>query len=76
MTLARVCPHHSPVDNDLALLEQKLAALIAHTRALRAANEDLRAKLAQAQAHERALDERMRAAASRLDALLARMPAE
>ena len=76
MTLARVCPHHSPVDNDLALLEQKLAALIAHTRALRVANEDLRAKLAQAQAHERALDERMRAAASRLDALLARMPAE
>ena len=76
MTLARVCPHHSPVDNDLALLEQKLAALIAHTRALRVANEDLRAKLAQAQAHERALDERMRAAANRLDALLARMPAE
>ena len=64
------------MDNELGLLEQKLAALIAHTRALRAANEDLRAKLAQAQAHERALDERMRAAASRLDALLARMPAE
>jgi len=64
------------MDHDLALLEQKLAALVAHTRALRAANEDLRARLAQAQAHERALDERMRAAATRLDALLARMPAE
>ncbi|CAG1003505.1 hypothetical protein BURK1_03045 [Burkholderiales bacterium] len=64
------------MEQDLALLEQKLAMLIAHTRALRAANEDLRTKLAQAQAHERLLDERMRAAASRLDALLARMPAE
>ena len=64
------------MDNELTLLEQKLAALIAHTRALRVANEDLREKLVQAQAHERALDERMRAAANRLDALLARMPAE
>ena len=64
------------MDHDLVALEQKLATLIAHTRALRAANEDLRARLAQAQAHERVLDERMRAAVSRLDALLARMPAE
>jgi regulator of replication initiation timing len=64
------------MDHDLAALEQKLTSLIAHTRALRAANEDLRARLAQAQAHERVLDERMRAAVSRLDALLARMPAE
>jgi regulator of replication initiation timing len=64
------------MDGDLAQLEQKLATLIAHTRALRAANEDLRAKLAQAQAHERVLDERVRAAASRLDALIAKMPAE
>ena len=64
------------MDQDLALLEQKLAALIAHTRALRAANEDLRTQLAQAQAHQRVLDERMRAAASRLDTLLAKMPAE
>lgn len=64
------------MDGDLTELERKLATLIAHTRALRAANEDLRAKLAQAQAHERALDERMRVAASRLDTLLAKMPAE
>ena len=64
------------MDADLAALEQKLAALIAHTRALRAANEDLRAQLAQAHANQRVLDERMRAAAGRLDALLARMPAE
>lgn len=64
------------MDGDLTDLERKLATLIAHTRALRAANEDLRARLAQAQAHERALDERMRVAASRLDTLLAKMPAE
>ncbi len=64
------------MEGDLTELERKLATLIAHTRALRAANEDLRAKLAQAQAHERALDERMRVAASRLDTLLAKMPAE
>ncbi|HQU48067.1 MAG TPA: hypothetical protein PLM09_02870 [Casimicrobiaceae bacterium] len=64
------------MDADLSELERKLAVLIAHTRALRAANEDLRAKLAQAQAHERVLEERMRAAAGRLDSLLAKMPAE
>jgi len=64
------------MESDLALLEQKLATLIAHTRALRAANEDLRRKLAEAQAHERSLDERMRAATARLDALLSKMPAE
>ena len=48
------------MENELAQLEQKLAALIAHTRALRAANEDLRRRLADAQARERTLDERMR----------------
>ena len=64
------------MDPDLANLEQKLATLIAHTRALRAANEELRAELARAQAQQRALDERMRVAATRLDALLAKMPAE
>lgn len=66
----------TPVDADLAQLEQKLATLIAHTRALRAANEDLRAKLAQAGERERTLEARMRTARERLDALLARMPAE
>lgn len=64
------------MDGELAELERKLAQLIAHTRALRAANDDLRAKLAQAQAREQVLGERMRSAASRLDALLAKMPAE
>jgi septal ring factor EnvC (AmiA/AmiB activator) len=64
------------MEADLAQLEQKLASLIAHTRALRAANEDLRAKLAQAGERERTLEVRMRAARERLDALLARMPAD
>jgi len=64
------------MDAELAELERKLAVLIAHTRALRAANDDLRTKLAQAQAHERVLDERMRVAAGRLDSLLAKLPAE
>ena len=41
------------MDNDLALLEQKLATLIAHTRALRAANESLRRDLAAAQERNR-----------------------
>ena len=64
------------MDADLAALEQKLATLIAHTRALRAANENLRRDLAAGVAHERALTTRMQAATARLDALLARMPAE
>ena len=64
------------MDAELAELERKPAVLIAHARALRAANDDLRTKLAQAQAHERVLDERMRVAAGRLDSLLAKLPAE
>lgn len=64
------------MDAELATLEQKLATLIAHTRALRAANEDLRARLAQAAERESALESRMRVAAGRLDALITRMPAE
>ena len=64
------------MENELAQLEQKLAALIAHTRALRAANEDLRRRLADAQARERTLDERMRSAAAWLDTVLAKLPEE
>ena len=36
------------MDSELAQLEQKLASLLAHTRALRAANESLRRDLAAA----------------------------
>jgi hypothetical protein len=65
----------SAVDRDLSLLEQKLATLIAHTRALRAANEALRKDLTAAHETNRALGARVTAATERLDALLASIPA-
>lgn len=61
-------------EQDLAMLEQRQASLIAHTRALRAANQSLRAELAEAQNRNRTLAERVAEAARRLDALLARLP--
>ena len=64
------------MDPDLAQLEQKLATLIAHTRALRAANEALRRDLATAQERNREMSVRAQQAGARLDALIARMPAE
>ncbi len=64
------------MENDLAQLEQKLATLIAHTRALRAANESLRHELATAQERNREMTIRAQQASARLDALIARMPAE
>ncbi len=64
------------MEADLAGLEQKLATLIAHTRALRAANASLRRDLAAAVETNRALAMRMQAATARLDALMARIPAE
>jgi chromosome segregation ATPase len=67
---------HTAMDTDLAQLEQKLATLIAHTRALRAANEALRRDLATAQDRNREMTVRAQQAGARLDALIARMPAE
>jgi chromosome segregation ATPase len=64
------------MDQDLSDLERKLATLIAHTRALRAANESLRHDLAAAHDRNRDLTSRVQQAGARLDALLARMPAE
>jgi chromosome segregation ATPase len=64
------------MDQDLSDLERKLATLIAHTRALRAANESLRHDLAAAHDRNRDLTARVQQAGARLDALLARMPAE
>jgi len=64
------------METDLAQLEQKLATLIAHTRALRAANESLRRELATAQERHREMTIRTLQAGARLDALIARMPAE
>ena len=64
------------MESDLALLEQKLATLIAHTRALRAANEALRRDLAAAIERNREMNIKVQQAGARLDALIARMPNE
>jgi primosomal protein N'' len=64
------------MDVDLKQLEDKLATLMAHTRAMRAANESLRHDLAAAQERNRDLSTRMHEAGERLDALMTRMPAE
>ena len=63
-------------DADIEQLEQKLSMLIAHTRAMRAANESLRSELATVQDKNRDLAARMREASVRLDALATRMPVE
>jgi chromosome segregation ATPase len=64
------------MESDIALLEQKLATLIAHTRALRAANESLRRELAAAVERNREMNIKVQQAGARLDALIARMPNE
>jgi hypothetical protein len=63
------------LERDIVALEQRLATLLTHTRALRVANEALRRELAAAQARNHALASRVEAARERLDALLARIPA-
>ncbi len=63
-----------PIERDLAALERKLATLVTHTRALRAANETLRRDLAAAYDRNRALSARVSAATERIEALLARLP--
>ena len=62
------------MDADLVLLEQKLAALLAHTSELRSANAALNRQLATAQQRNRVLTQRMQQASARLDALLERLP--
>ena len=64
------------MNEELGALEQKLGALIGHTRALRAANESLRRDLAACQERNRQLSLRMEQASVRVDALLARIPAD
>jgi division protein CdvB (Snf7/Vps24/ESCRT-III family) len=64
------------MENDLQLLEQKLAILIAHTRALRAANESLRHDLASATRRNQEMNVKVQQAGARLDALIARIPHE
>ena len=75
MTLAsgRFYSGHA-MDSDLDELERKVAALIACTEALRAANETLTRALGDAREREREFARRMEAARGRLDALIGQLP--
>lgn len=64
------------MDDELAALEERVEALIAQARALRAANEALRGELVSAQERNRDLALRMSQASSRLDTLISRVPVE
>lgn len=64
------------MDDELARLEGKVQALIAHAEALREANALLLRDLANAREQNRVLTQRMKEASARLDALIARLPAE
>jgi hypothetical protein len=64
------------VDADLAALEERVETLVAYARELRAASELLRGELLASQERNRDLAARMAQATERLDALIARMPAE
>ena len=59
---------------ELEALDRRVQSLIAHVRALRAANEALRRELATAQTRNRALAERVVEAKARIDALVAKLP--
>ena len=72
-TPAEITPG-AAVEPELATLEQKLGLLIAHTKALRVANDTLRRDLAVSATRNQALSERVAEAKRRLDALLARLP--
>jgi len=74
----RSCAFYSAatVDADLAALEQRVETLIALARELRAENKLLRSELLASQERNRDLTARMAQASERLDALIARMPAE
>ena len=62
------------LETDIAALEQRLAALLAYAKGLRAANEALRRGLTAAETRNQALSERVAEAKRRLDALVARLP--
>jgi hypothetical protein len=64
------------MNDELAMLERRLAVLIEYMQTLRAANEALRRELGATQEQNRVLAQRMQAATTRLDALLARLPTE
>jgi len=62
--------------DDLALLEQKVYALVALVEELREANAALVRDAASAHEQNRVLAQRMQAASARLDALIARLPSD
>ena len=62
------------LESDIAALEQRLAALLAYAKGLRAANEALRRGLTAAETRNQALSERVAEAKRRLDVLVARLP--
>ena len=62
------------MDSEIAVLEQKLAALLADYHRLRAENESLKRELARSQEQQRSLTARMAAASERLDSLLQQLP--
>jgi regulator of replication initiation timing len=74
MQLTQTTPERD-LEREIAALEQKLASLLAHTRALRVANDVLRRDLGAANARNKALAARLTTARERLDVLLARIPA-
>jgi chromosome segregation ATPase len=76
LTLEAAHVYSERMDSEIGQLEQKLATLIAHTRAMREANQSLRRDLVAVQEKNRDLATRMHDASARLDELLARMPVE
>jgi hypothetical protein len=64
------------VEADLLALEERITTLVAYARELRAANELLRTELLASQERNRDLSARVAQATERLDALIARIPAE
>jgi chromosome segregation ATPase len=62
------------LDEELVALEERLASLLTHAKALGAANEALRRGLTAAEERNQVLSERVAEAKRRLDALLARLP--
>ena len=73
MTTTGAAAPDAGIDRDLSLLERKLTTLVLRSRELLAANETLRRDLAAAHDRNSALNERVTAAARRLDTLLARL---
>ena len=64
------------MEADLAALDERITTLIAYAHELRSANELLRTELLASQERNRELAARVAQASERLDALLARLPAE